>query len=88
LLPKSDVDTLGQQHAEAMLRQQEAIPKVWQRHKLFFPKTVWTDAGGCHCIPYLRCDDGRWWLHLRRLDAITTGDKCRMVVLAKTAGLE
>ena len=53
---------LGQRHAEAFLRNQEAIPEEYRKYYLVFPGTVWVDLGGDRFVPYLYWGGGRWCL--------------------------
>lgn len=64
---------LGQRHAEAMLRQQQTIPKEWRENYLVFPGTVWVASDGRRFVPYLSWHVCGWhltghWLvsHLHR----------------------
>jgi len=53
---------LGQRHAEAMLRRQEAIPQEWRKYVLVFTGTVWGDLAGSRQVPCLGWKDG-WYLY-------------------------
>ena len=51
---------LGEQHARALLEQQECIPEAWRKFYLVFPGTVWRGRGGGLSVPYLYWYGGRW----------------------------
>lgn len=53
---------LGQRHAEALLKNQGAIPREWRKYYLVFPGSVLQGPDGLRCVPYLYCVGSRWCL--------------------------
>lgn len=61
-LPPLKTKIPNQLHAEALLRNQEEIPKSWQGRDLLFLGTVWESFGEKKYIPFLHFVRGEWHL--------------------------
>lgn len=62
MMARAKDKSLGQLHAEAMLRNAPAIPEDYRRYILVFPGTMWLDDNGSFRVPCLYCRKGDWSL--------------------------
>jgi hypothetical protein len=67
MLERTNEGAAGQHYAEAMLRNQNAIPVEWRKYMLVFTGTVWRTSGGDCVVPYLFWHGSNWDLHTRWL---------------------
>lgn len=67
MLKRTEKEGFGQRHAEAMLRNQNAIPVEWRKYVLVFTGTLWRGLSGNRYVPHLYWSGSGWYLHFRWL---------------------